>query len=46
MLTRDGERLLVALPDLLGRDALLQTVVARQQQVVHLFACGLFVDAE
>ena len=38
VLAGDRERLLVALPDLLGRDALLQAVVARQQQIVDLLA--------
>ena len=34
MLAGDGERLLVALTDLLGGDALLEPVVARQDQIM------------
>jgi len=36
MLARDGERLLVALTDLLGGDALFEPVVAGQQKIVDL----------
>jgi hypothetical protein len=45
-LARDGQRLLVALTDLLGRHALLQAVVAGQEQMVDLLACCRLVDAE
>jgi hypothetical protein len=45
VLAGDGERLLVALPDLLGGDALFQTVVAGQEQVVDLLPCLIRVDA-
>jgi hypothetical protein len=43
VLACDRERLLVALPDLLGRDSLLQAVVAGQQEIVDLLACLCFV---
>jgi len=45
VLARDRERLLVALPDLLGGHSLLQAVVARQKQVVDLLASFRFVHA-
>jgi len=38
MLAGKRERVLVVLADLLGRNALLQPVVARQEQVVDLLA--------
>jgi hypothetical protein len=43
VLAGDSERLLVALPDLLGRHSLLEAVVARQQQIVNLLARLCFV---
>jgi len=43
MLTRDRERVLVVLPDLLCRDPLLEPVVAGQEQVVDLLAGFRFV---
>ena len=43
MLAGDRERLLVALADLLGGDALLQPVVAGQEQVVDLLPCLVLV---
>ncbi len=45
MLACNRERLLVALPDLLGGNALLQAVVARQQEIVSLLACFGFVHS-
>jgi hypothetical protein len=45
VLARHRERLLVALPDLLGGDALLQAVVARQEQIVDLLARFRFVHS-
>src|SRR4051794_36291400 len=45
-LLRDRQRLLVALPDLLGRNALLQAVVAGQEQVVDLLARCRLIHAE
>jgi hypothetical protein len=44
-LARDRQRLLVALPDLLRRDALLQAVVAGEEQVVDFFPGRDLFDA-
>jgi hypothetical protein len=46
VLARDRECLLVALPDLLGGNALLEAVVAGEQQVVDLRSRGVGVDGE
>jgi len=43
-LAGDRQRLLVALPDFLGGNALFEPVVAGQEQVVDLPACGRLVD--
>src|SRR3954451_20025008 len=45
-LLRNGQRLLVALPDLVGGNALFQPVVARQEQIVDLLSRGSLVDAK
>jgi hypothetical protein len=46
VLAGDRQRLLVARADLVDRDALLEAVVARQEQVVDLLPCLVVADAE